>query len=95
MKNINYHITSSTNLKYGKFSGFQHVNPSTEKNVTVKEWRGLFECAVAGLANDKARIAYIPFTVQCSSADTKLALEATKKITLKEELDELEARIDG
>ena len=52
---------------------------------------GLFECVVAQLANDKACIAYIQFAVQHSSADTKWALEATKKNTLKEALDKLEA----
>ena len=63
--------------------------PQLKENVTVKEWRGLFECAVAGLANDKASIYSV-----CSSADTKWALEAAKKNTLKEALDELKAHID-
>lgn len=74
---------------------FNTLIPQLKEGVTVKEWRRLFECAVAGLANDKARIAYIPFAVQRSTADTKWALEAIKKNTLREALDELEARIDG
>jgi len=74
---------------------FNTLIPQLKEDVTVKEWRRLFECAVAGLADDKARIAYIPFAVQRSSADTKWALEAIKKTTLRQALDELEARIDG
>ena len=74
---------------------FNTLIPQLKEDVTVKEWRRLFECAVAGLKDDKARIAYIPFAVQRSSADTKWALEASKKTTLKGALDELEARIDG
>ena len=63
-----YNITSSTQTMENTFAMNAFI-PKLQKNVKVKEWRPLFECAVAGLKDDAACITYIPFAVQRSSAE--------------------------
>lgn len=76
-------------------SKIDEMIPQLQQGQTVKEWRRLFICATAHLADDKERLKYLPRGVQRNPADMQWAFEAAKCDTLDEALDELEKRLDG
>ena len=61
---------------------------------SVKDWRISFTTATL-LFTEEQSLNYLPIAVDRSTPDQKWAIEATKRKTLNEALDELELRLDG
>ena len=73
---------------------FNLAIPHLKPEQKVRDWRALYTAATS-LLTEPQKIGHLPIAVDRSLADQKWASEATKKVTLKEALDELELRLDG
>lgn len=68
--------------------------PALKKGQKVRDWRGLYVAATAGIAPAQS-IAYLPLYVGRDEGEQAIAESAGDKTTLAEALDELQALIDG
>lgn len=71
-----------------------HEIPHLKPNQLVREWRTSFSAATFSLT-EQQRLAYLPLAVDRSIPDQKWAIEATKRESLNDALDELAVRLDG
>ena len=67
--------------------------PHLQKGQSVKAWRILYTAATSGFSEEQQR-ALLPAVVDRGAAEQAWACKAAERTTLKEALDELEARVD-
>ena len=67
--------------------------PHLQKGQSVKSWRILYTAATPGLSEEQQRT-LLPVVVDRSTTDKAWACKAAGKTTLKEALDDLQARLD-